>query len=880
MKKKSWIVGSVGVFSTALLVAAPTAQYRIRAKIDLNRNLISGTEKVVLNNTLNGALGSVYLFLYPNRFEAKDPGLNEMNYRWHYPSGRDKGWLRIAAVRNASGADLQGEVVDQPGLPAKTIYRVPLSRPLAPGASTALELDFECKIPSKYGPFGHFRDTVTAQGGWYPYLVPTNATGQPLFHALPQESSFEAKIQLSAPRDAVLNGRFFEQASEIELRSQQARYLSFVIAPRFYPERLQAGARTVTFYSLSPHRYKLDKVVASFANGVTGAATLAPASRQDEIAVVETYLRAVMTYPGEDMILVSDRFFVTVKMFDFRNLNRLEAARAVAQLLVADEVAGKESPVDYNWVAEAVAWTFRNDFLKKNFEALSNLRETAGRMGMFRPFNRMAASPTIPFSETYVGSVILRDPLRESLLYFNGSFPSGQVFAEKLSATIGPETLHKGIDNYMKGDRDFATVASDVGGRDLSWFFQQWKGGYPSDLDYRLENVRRNEKKDKGYLTRFTVEKSTSSQFVDPVEIRVRQEGEEARNLLWDGQGRSKTFAVQTRGKVTGIELDPRNRTVQTDVHNDLSPHSWEMVMDRGDVDIGTGGIGAGMRIRMHKVRDRKKWMFVLPFFSTAEYGVEAGMLFNFGGNVKGLVWNKKQEMSLSYTYTGLRSDFADPESHEIDGKGAATGVKFRYTFQNRMFEEDPMAFERFEFTTALYRKEFGGDFNFFRSKLTAAKVIALHPKHKLAGVVSLGYSEGFRSQDEVPAQKLFDLSSFPFIGFAASGRFLAKNAFATSLEWRHDLMSGLDMSMPMNNRIRRIQGVLAFDVGFLSDHFDQMFRLNQAVYGIRYGLRFHYDFLGIRPSDFTFDVGHRLGDGDRDGGSNFIIAFGILQSF
>lgn len=43
--------------------------------------------------------------------------------------------------------------------------------------------------------------------------------------------------------------------------------------------------------------------------------------------------------------------------------------------------------------------------------------------------------------------------------------------------------------------------------------------------------------------------------------------------------------------------------------------------------------------------------------------------------------------------------------------------------------------------------------------------------------------------------------------------------------------------------------------------------------------LHCHYDFLGIRPSNFTVDVGYRLGDGHRDGRSRFNFSIGILQT-
>lgn len=861
--------------------AGPAARYAVEADVDLRRHVISGTETVVVTNTTGAPMEALHLFLYPNQFRTKSAQLNEMNYRWHYPSGFDEGALTIGAIRDTtSNQALEGQLLDQPGLPSGTVLAVALPAPLPPGGELSLTVAFETKVPHKFGPFGHFHGTMTAQGGWYPYVVPVAGDGRPLFDGAPEKSSFAVRLKLSAERDAVVNGVFFDDVSEIDLPARDASYVSFVLAPEYYPATRQAGSTRVTFLSLDEHRYKINPIMETLPQTATAASTFFGIDAPAEVVFAETYLRAVMTFPGEDMVLVSDRFFVTVTQFDMRNLNTLEAARATAALLIGDRVAEREDPRDATWVTEALAWGFRNAFLKEHFPTLNNLRETANQMGMFRPFHRMAASPTIPFSETYVGFVVSRDPFRESLHYFNNTLPSGQLFTEKLPGTIGNDPAGEVVRHYLHQSGRFEPFATQVAGRDMAWFFDQWKQGYPPDLDYRLADVTRNLP---GSLrTEFTVEKVTGRELVDPVEVRVHKDDAPPELLIWDGVGNTKHFEVETAQQVTQIEIDPRRQTAQVDDYNDLSPHPWEMVMDRGDVDVGSGGLGAGTRIRMHRVRDQGKWMFALPFFSPPEVGVEGGMLLNFGGTVDGLVWNRKQELSMSYLFTNLRGGFADEKSGALDGSGQAAGLKFRYTFQNKMFEEDPMDFETAEAAVSIYRNELGSDFDFFQVTASAAKVVALHPSHKIAGLVSVGYSDGFRSDDVIPAQKLFDLAGVGASGIAASGNHLGRTAAGIALEWRHDLMSHLNMAMPMNMRVRRIQGVLALESGWTADDVGDLFSVNQGIYGVRYGLRFHYDFLGIRPSDFTVDFGHRLGRPTGRGvpDDGLIFSVGILQTF
>lgn len=870
------------LFSCLFLWAIPlwgaSVSYRIEAEIDVDHYRITGKESLVFKNPTGKRLTEIYLFLYPNQFEHKNPKLNEINYRWHHPSGFDQGFLKVSSVQDVrTGEVLPVEFVEGTPFP-QTILRVSLVKPLEAGGEVEWKIDFECKIPHKYGPFGHYRDTLTAQGGWHPYLAPFDSEGNPLFDALPAASSFRAQIRLSKQRDAVLNGKFFDDTSQIEFEEESARFLTLVVTPEFHLTRRQSKSRNVTFFSLSADRYRLSRIMDTLVQAVDDAVEFfGDSGLPQEVPVVETYLRAVMSFPGQNMILFSDRFFVTINKFDLLNLNKLEAARAVGHLAVDRTVAERESVSRYNWIGEALAWAFRNHYLRSHFKDLSNLRETAGRMGMFRPFNRMAASPTIPFSATYVENVVYRDDFRESLFYFNNQLPSGRLLAEKLKSTLGEEKFGQIVAAYFPHHSNLQAQAEQVTGEDLNSFFQQWELGYPADLDYQLADVQRNHKVGGNYLTEFTVKKDGAAGFVEPLEVLAQKEGGENELLHWDGSGPQKKFEIQSDKKVEKIQIDPRFKTVELTDSNNLAPLSWEMVMDRGNVDVGSAGLGLGMRMRMHKVKDFNKWMFVNPFFSTAVYGFESGMIFNFGEMPEGLVFKRRHEMSISYSLTGLRSDFADRRSGRVDGDGKTAALKFSYSWDTELFEEDSMDFERVDFSAALYREELGSDFNFFQSAVEVRKVFSPHPKHRLGGRLTLAYSDGIRSQDEIPAQNLFDLSSATGLGIVDSGRHLGENALGATFEWRHDLMSDMEMKMPMNNWIRRLQGVLAVEAGWVARRFDELFRLDRAVYGIRYGLNFHYDFLGVRPSDFYVHVGHRVGVPSGDG---TVLTLGILQWF
>lgn len=890
----------------AMAQAAPAARYSIDATLDLRRSVIAGTETVRLTNTARAAVEKVRFFLYPNTFRRQNPGLNEINYLWHYPSAFDAGWLDVRDVR-AGARPLPSAVIDAPTLRA-SVLEVTLDQPLASGEDVTLALAFTCKIPHKYGPFGHYRRTVTLQGGWYPYLVPADEAGQPVYAAEPAASAFDVRLHLSAPRDAAFNGQVFRHATDVTLQADSARLLSLVIAPAFERTEKRAGQGTVAFYS-AKGRERTQQIAGAFADALAGLAESGHAV-PPELVVVEAPLRDVMTEPAEHMILVSDRFFLTTKLFDLQNLNRLEAARATATLVFQEAAARHETPARAHWVAEAMGWAFRTEFLRTHFKTLSTLRESAGKMGMFRPFNRMAESPTIPFGDTYVAEVPVRDPLRESIFYFNNRLPSGRLLANKLEGTFGFETLGQLADRYEGAEGDLRAQAERVTGRPLGDFFARWENAYPPDLNYRLANVHLNTPASGRYRSRFVVERQTADRnFVEPVEIRVREAGgrssgpgqkaataagptgssastpavgggENGGELLhWDGTGSRKEFDLDTTGKVEQIEIDPRHRTVETADDDNIAPHPMEMVIDRGDVSVSSGGFGVGARIRFHRVRDFRRWLFVNPLFAPPAYGFNSGVMFNFGPTVDGLAFKHPHEVEVSYFFRELRKGFASRESGFVDASGRSAGVLVRYEFDNKKFEEDPMHALNLRAWARVARHELGGDDDFFQSLVAAHVTEAVHPKHKIAASLVFGYSREIGSTTRIPPQMLFDLAGGEADnGTVASGRVIGKQMLASTIEWRHDLMSDTNITlMPLDNRVRRLEGVLAVDAGLVAPRVRDLFD-TRLVYGVRYGLRVHYDFLGVRPSDVTVDVGHRLGHGSRQEG--FVVTFGILQRF
>jgi hypothetical protein len=124
---------------------------------------------------------------------------------------------------------------------------------------------------------------------------------------------------------------------------------------------------------------------------------------------------------------------------------------------------------------------------------------------------------------------------------------------------------------------DFERVTSEVGGQDLSWFFDQ-AFRTAAIFDYGVERMASERQADGGYLTTVTARRYGDATFTGRSAPRVGS-FESGRGLLlrvafvdstvvtdhWDGRDREKIFTYQSRSPAVSAEIDP-DRTILLDV--------------------------------------------------------------------------------------------------------------------------------------------------------------------------------------------------------------------------------------------------------------------------------------------------------------------------
>ena len=161
--------------------SAMPLQYEIWVALDPAAKMLRGRETLRWTNTSRDTVPDIWFHLYWNAFKNEKSALME-EARADDPTGTfhgdthvkdgDWGWIDIDRIRMQDGTDLaptmQFMFPGEPRYPEdRTVMRVTLPKPLAPGEAVELELAFTAKIPKTVRRSGYYHNGYFI-GQWFP----------------------------------------------------------------------------------------------------------------------------------------------------------------------------------------------------------------------------------------------------------------------------------------------------------------------------------------------------------------------------------------------------------------------------------------------------------------------------------------------------------------------------------------------------------------------------------------------------------------------------------------------------------------------------------------------------------------------------------------
>lgn len=606
------------------------ANYDIDVKLDPEKKLLHGREKLTWRNTSTDRITELQFHLYLNAFRnTKSTFMNESggSHRGYRIDDEGWGYIEVDRIQLATGEEItsQKEFI-QPNnddLDDKTVMRVPLPRPLLPGRSVTLDIDFTAKLPEP--PFARTgaKKEYFFVGQWFP-KIGVYIDGAWNCHQFHRNSEFFAdfgvyNVHITVPKENIVG------ATGIEVGVTDN------------------GDGTATHYYRAEDVHDFAWTTSPEFIEVTGTSqdvNIRILMQPDHIGQAQRHLDAAKTaveyfqnwygdYPYPNLTVVDPRRGAGGSGgMEYPTLITAGTSYGIPEgLRMVEMVIIHEFGHNY-WYGMVASNEFEEAWLDEGINSYSELQIFADHYGPVgdiidvlgikindQQFHRLA----------YIMNPDIDTVVQKSWEYYSfnsygvNSYQKPALMLTTLQNYLGKDIMQTIMRTYFDRwkfkhpkTRDFIDIANEVSGQDLSWFFDQALFT-TKKLDYSVSSVfTRQPKKEKGYdftlsiLEPDTTETDSSEldigadsislalqpdtvamasdssdttkskkqpkiyhsgvnirqlcDFTFPVEIEVVFENGEKIREYWDGKGLWKKYRYTRPTKLVSATVDPDNK--------------------------------------------------------------------------------------------------------------------------------------------------------------------------------------------------------------------------------------------------------------------------------------------------------------------------------
>lgn len=562
--------------------------YRIEARLDEQTDVLHGRARLAYTNRSPRALDTLFIHQHLNAFRPnsawarRELALGERRFTDLGPAEH--------AFERFTGVTVDGTMVRPayPGAPDSTVAAIPLPRPLAPGATATLVMDWDARLstlPRRQGRRGRHYDFAQ----WYPRIAVYDRTGWAYQPLLPQGEFYgefaRYDVTLDVAADQVIGSTGVAVEGDPGYREGVAA--SGIAAPPaadalgLLAGEADAGRKRVRFYADSVHHfawsadpeYIHDFVVRTVIDESTGTRT-APGIHVLYLPGDTAWDDRVAARRTWEALTWTEGMFGPYPWPQLTNVHRLESGGTEFPMLIMNGSAGEglivhevvhqylhgilaNNEFREGWMDEGFTsfmtnwyWEMKGDTTVWPRTLLSLERlERAGAAEVIAQPGADFSTPQIYGAMTYSKASAVFRMLREYL--------GEPVFREVLRTFYARHRLQ-----HVTGE-DFQRVAEDVSGRDLDWFFGQWIER-TDQLDY---GVARATTRRAGGRWRTRVEVLRTGDAWMPVVLRV---GDVTRTL--DSRERRQTVEIVTDARPAEAVLDPEWVLIDPDRSNNRAP--------------------------------------------------------------------------------------------------------------------------------------------------------------------------------------------------------------------------------------------------------------------------------------------------------------------
>src|SRR5215212_2355750 len=619
--------------------AVRVVDYAIDVRLNATDKSIAGTERLTWTNPSPDTVGELWFHLYLNAFRNnRSTFLRESGGELRGERMPDDGWgwTTVRSLKLADGTDLTSRIrfehPDDDNADDRTVIRVPLPAPVPSGASITLAIDWTARLPRVFARTGYNRDYYLV-GQWFPKIAvyePAGTRGRKTggwnchqFHA---DTEFYAdfgryRVNITAPSAFVVGATGERTAvrpnadgtSTYRYEQDDVHDFAWTADPNYVETTGHfSAAADVTPAEYAQAAALLGRTVDEVKLSDVEIRVLMQPGRRPQVARYVAAARLAIKYFG-----------LWYGRYPYRTLTIVDPAPG------AGGSGGMEYPTFITAGTSALMnyWPFNgvldpevvtvHEFGHQFWYGLvaSNEFEEAWLDEGFDSYSTGRLMDLAYGPETSVftflgfrlgGEELIRiqnsprriyDRIRQPSWSFSPGIYGFYAYAKPelalrtLENHLGTRTMARVMRTYHERWRfrhpssaDFYSVANEVSGRDLRWFFSQVTEGM-GVIDYEVTSLTSRRQypaaglldapngqtrlvKTPGfdektrdsapYASRVVIRRAGTVVF--PVDILLRYEGRAPERLTWDGQGTWKELTRTDPHRLLSAELDPAHR--------------------------------------------------------------------------------------------------------------------------------------------------------------------------------------------------------------------------------------------------------------------------------------------------------------------------------
>jgi len=617
--------------------------YRIRVRLNAETKQLDASERITWRNPSAAPVPDLWFHLYLNAFKnSKSTFFRESGGQLRGVRFRDGlwGWTRIRSMRLEDGTDLTPAIrfmhPDDDNVDDQTVIRVPLPQPVPPGGSVTVDISFLAQLPQVFARTG-FRHDYFLVGQWFPKLGVYETPGMRgradggwnchQFHATTEFYADYGRFRV----DIILPSRFVvgatgEQTGRREnsdgtvthtFEQGDVHDFAWTASPRFV--EIRRRFRAAEQVSESEYRETAALLGRSIDDVRLSDVDVTVLMQPGHMPQAERHVGSAMAalkyfglwygrYPYRTLTVVDPGpgaagsggmeypTFITAGTFFLLNRHPFDRIRA-PEMVTIHEFGHQfwygmlgNNEFEEAWLDEGINSYSTSRVMQLLYGKTATLADFAGwKLGavdLIRnqngPDRRYNAVLSLAWKYT---------PLDEYAFY---SYTKPELLLFTLENYLGERTMARVMRTYHERWRfrhpssgDFFAVASEVAGRDLSWYFDQVVGG-TGILDYEVGEISSGRSQvpfgvfdPGGTVTSITREAALKEarrgpfdskvvirrrgEVVFPVEVEMKFENRPPERVSWNGRDRTVTYRFTRPEKLEWVNVDP-DRKILLDV--------------------------------------------------------------------------------------------------------------------------------------------------------------------------------------------------------------------------------------------------------------------------------------------------------------------------